>query len=536
MPDLFSEPPDDAGVHVPPSARLVSSVGAGHKLETAVADLVDNSIDAEARNVLVRFLIGGDSVRGLMVIDDGRGMNETQMNKAMQYGGQDYYESTALGHYGIGMKVSSMSQGDEMSVYSRRAGYTSQGRWMSRESIDAAAPLVKRYRPGEVDRIFAATPTDFDLDHGTIVAITQPRNFVTDGDADEVNSWLSSAQDRLDKHLGGIHHRILESGRVSIKIDQFDVDLDEAGGALGVSFSDPFAHTGTGAHGFPMTFVGSIAGHDFEMIVDIWPSHETHRDNFVVGVNDTADGQGFYIYRHDRLLQAGGWNEVITPTRDRRFIRIGLEIDKTLERYVRMNPEKNGIEFTGPFRQAIKRSRSRDGRFVFDDIDTTSASVNKASKKRTRQEKLIVRPESGLDRRIVDAMGEHIGFDENHQPVRIVWQRLSPHRVFEVVPSERTLILNDRYHDDLTKLGSTGKPAGPRQAPLLTTLVYLLVRRDLERATEGTQWSHDQEAIQKVLVEAILAQREWESRMGLSSDRWSTKDEGQDAASAGSTI
>lgn len=519
MTELFIEPQEDPGVHVPPSARLVSSVGAGHKLETAVADLIDNSIDVDARNVLVRFLVDGDSVRGLMVIDDGWGMDESTIDKAMQYGGQDSYQSSALGHYGIGMKASSMSQGDEMSVYSRRTGYTPQGRWMSRESIEAAAPLVKRYRPDEVDRIFAATPVDFELDHGTIVVITKPRNFVADGDAGEVASWLSAAQDRLDKHLGGVHHRLLESGRVSIWIDQFDVEYNEAGVALGVSPSDPFAHSGTVADGYPKTFVGSVSGHDFEMNVDIWPAYESHRDNFVVGVNDTDEGQGFYIYRHDRLLQVGGWNEVVNPTQDRRFIRIGLEIDRALEQYVRMNPEKNGIEFTGPFRQAIKKSRSRDGRSVFDDIDTTSAKENVASKKRTRQDKVIVRPESGLDRRIVDAMGEHIGFNEDQPPVRIVWQRLSPSRVFEVVPSERKLILNDHYHDDLTKLGSTGKPAGSKQAPLITTLFYLLVRHDLGRTVEGTQWRRDQDAVQKVLIEAILAQRDWESRMGLSNGR-----------------
>lgn len=527
MSKLVSGQPDGDGVHVPPNPRLVSSIGAGHKLETAVTDLIDNSIDCGARNVLVRFLIDEESVKGLMIIDDGRGMNEADIDKAMKYGGQDSYKSGSLGHFGVGLKASAMSQGDEMSVYSKREGYVGQGRWMSRESVDAAAPFVKSYRLDEVQSYFNAVTTDFDLEHGTIVVITRPRNFVSDGDPDEVQSWMSSSIDRLDKHIGGVHHRTLESERTAIELDQYDLDYEESGSALGVSPRNPFAHEGAGADGYPTTYVGSIDGHDFDFHVDIWPSSGVRDDNFVIGVNNTDDGQGFYIYRNNRLLQAGGWNELISPSVERRFIRIALEVDKKLENYVRMNPEKNGIEFTGPFRQALKKSRSRDGKLGFDDILVGSAKVQLAAKRRTRQEKQIVKPESGLDRRIVEAMGEQISFDDDHSAVRIVWGRLTPERVFEVLPSERKLILNDYYHDDLTKLGRTGKPAGSKQAPLITTLIYLLTGPDLERTVEGARWRSEQDAVQRVLVEAIHAQRDWERRMGLSTQGALGTDNGQ---------
>lgn len=527
MSKLVSGQPDGEGVHVAPDPRLVSSIGSGHKLETAVADIIDNSIDFGARNVLVRFLIDEESVRGLMIIDDGTGMNEADIDKAMKYGGQDHYESGSLGHFGVGLKASAMSQGDEMSVFSKRKGYVAQGRWMSRESVDAADPLVKSYRLDEVQSYFDEVNTDFDLEHGTIVVITRPRNFVSDGDPEEVQSWLSSSIDKLDRHLGGIHHRALESGRTAVQIDQYDIKYEESGSALGISPRNPFAHEGSGAAGFPTTFEGSIDGHDFEFRVDIWPSQGARDDNFVIGVNDTDDGQGFYIYRSNRLLQAGGWNELISPSVERRFIRIALEVDDILEKYVRMNPEKNGIEFTGPFRQALKNARSHDGRLGFNDILTASTKAQTAAKRRTRQEKLIVKPESGLDRRIVETMGEQIGFDDDHSAVRIVWGRLTPDRVFEVLPSERKLILNDYYHDELTKLGKTGKPAGSKQAPLITTLIYLLARQDLERTVEGARWRSEQDAVQRVLVEAIRAQQAWERRMGISAHSAGDTDSGQ---------
>lgn len=53
-----------------PDPSLVSAIGLHHSLPTAIADLVDNSIDAEAGNVLVRILQHGGRAVGLLVIDE----------------------------------------------------------------------------------------------------------------------------------------------------------------------------------------------------------------------------------------------------------------------------------------------------------------------------------------------------------------------------------------------------------------------------------------------------------------------------------
>ncbi|RCS94957.1 ATP-binding protein [Brevibacterium aurantiacum] len=515
MAGLVIEPPEGPGVHVPPDPRLITAVGTGHSLRSAVADLVDNSVDAGAGNVLIRFLVREASVEGLLIIDDGHGMNRTQMDKAMKYGGQDSYESAALGHFGIGLKASSMSQGDQMAVYSRRTGYASQGRWMSRASVDAAAPVVTPIQPSTVDDVFASTPTTFDLGHGTIVAVTEPRNFVSSGNDAEVATWLNNSISTLDKHLGAVHHRAIDSGRISIWIDQFDLDLNEAGGLYGVSARDPFAYPVTESASFPQTCTGSIAGIDFTFDVHVWPANHSHLDNFLVDDTHGSDGQGFYIYRKDRLLQAGGWNSVFTQNDDRKFVRVSLEVTEDLEPLVRMNPEKHGIEFTGPFRQAILSARSGSTGKNLGSLFEDAKELLRISKTRKAANRTIVRPAGGLDRQIVEAMDEFIGFDEDSLPVSIVWERLSPKRIYEVVPGERKLILNTHYHDDLTKLGGTGKPAGPKQAPLLTTLIYLLNRQDLERTSSGSRWRNEQEAIQNILRVAIDSQREWETRVGL---------------------
>src|SRR3954471_16030359 len=70
---------------VRPTPDILDALEKDYPLEASIADLVDNSIDASARRVLVRFLKRGDTLASLCVVDDGRGMDSTAIRKAMQF-------------------------------------------------------------------------------------------------------------------------------------------------------------------------------------------------------------------------------------------------------------------------------------------------------------------------------------------------------------------------------------------------------------------------------------------------------------------
>ena len=61
----------------------------GRSLPESIADLVDNSIDAGARNIMVRFVRTQSSLQQLQVIDDGQGMTEAQAVNAIRFGRTD---------------------------------------------------------------------------------------------------------------------------------------------------------------------------------------------------------------------------------------------------------------------------------------------------------------------------------------------------------------------------------------------------------------------------------------------------------------
>ena len=76
--------------HLPPSAAsLTASLrDLGYSLETAIADLIDNSISADATEIQI-FCDMSRSAPVLVIADNGRGMTEVEVIAAMRHGATD---------------------------------------------------------------------------------------------------------------------------------------------------------------------------------------------------------------------------------------------------------------------------------------------------------------------------------------------------------------------------------------------------------------------------------------------------------------
>ena len=115
-------------IRLAPDAGLVKSLGANHTLESAIADLVDNSIDAGASRVSIRLLTSDDRLTRVEVVDNGKGMDASAANAAMTIGHRRDYSDGDLGHFGMGMKAASFGHSDVLTVWSASRGATPIGR------------------------------------------------------------------------------------------------------------------------------------------------------------------------------------------------------------------------------------------------------------------------------------------------------------------------------------------------------------------------------------------------------------------------
>jgi uncharacterized tellurite resistance protein B-like protein len=104
---------------IPSARRLIKSLrDLGYDFAAAVADLIDNSIAAQATLVAIDVEFDGDD-SWLRIADNGIGMTASELKEAMRYGSEREYEGDDLGKFGLGLKTASMSQCQRLSIASR---------------------------------------------------------------------------------------------------------------------------------------------------------------------------------------------------------------------------------------------------------------------------------------------------------------------------------------------------------------------------------------------------------------------------------
>jgi hypothetical protein len=485
---------------LPPDPSLVASIGLHHSLPTAIADLVDNAVDADAGHVLVRVLQASGRATGLLVIDDGAGMDAASIDAAMTYARKRDYRQGELGHFGLGMKAASLSQADTLTVWSRAWGCTAVGRLIERET------LGRNYQVSELDGHQATERLDtadagFEMTTGTIIEWRDLRTFLNSSDPDEQTSWLEQTISDIQNHLGLVLHRILDAGKVTVRIDVFDLDLGAAGAPRTVKPVDPFAYPLSGRSDYPGKLLIDVDDASVPAVAHVWPPHSS-RPEFRLDGRPGREHQGFYFYRNDRLLQAGGWNNVVNPRPDYELGRVSIDVDETLQRHVTINPEKSGLTLDATLVHAIEDARFSDGSGFFQDYLEDLAGGFREARRRNRRPIDVVEPRAGFQAELLEAFEDSVEFKSGEDPVDIKWRALPPDRVFEIDRDRRVLWLNLRHRTTL--LGR--RSLDPEDGPVLKALFHLLMSRHFEGSYTGNRERRELDAWQLILSAAVESQ------------------------------
>lgn len=105
--------------------------GLGYNVQTALADIIDNSIAAGATEVRLKFDWANEASL-ISCLDNGRGMTESELDRAMRLGERNPLEertSADLGRFGMGLKTASFSQCRRLTVATTTAEGVHCLRW-----------------------------------------------------------------------------------------------------------------------------------------------------------------------------------------------------------------------------------------------------------------------------------------------------------------------------------------------------------------------------------------------------------------------
>lgn len=118
--------------NIPKADHLMGSMRSmGYTFESAIADIIDNSISANCQNVHIFF--PADPIHCYVsILDDGDGMSKDELLEAMRYGStssESVRSENDLGRFGLGLKAASLSQCRKLTVVSKKDNVLSAYRW-----------------------------------------------------------------------------------------------------------------------------------------------------------------------------------------------------------------------------------------------------------------------------------------------------------------------------------------------------------------------------------------------------------------------
>ncbi|MGW0461164.1 ATP-binding protein [Streptomyces tendae] len=466
------EVPTTGSTHLPPDAgygRALTNQGYG--FEVAIADLVDNSIDAGADEIVVHFLRDAKRILTLLVIDNGKGMDDAGLDAAMTVGRRRDYGESALGMYGTGLKAASLSHASSLTVVSRTKRSRAAGRRLTAEGIEDSFrcdTVDPRYAQELVDRYDGVIEW-----HGTIVRWDQVRVFetVTTGQSDH---YLSKAIARLETHLGLYLHRFLQSG---LKLDIAVWDVSSGEGRLGeevdhiaVEALDPFGYKVPGKARYPRTFTAPVEGlGDIQLTAHIWPAKSKQAGFRQIG--SLADRQGFYFYRNDRLVQAGGWNGLRNPEGHLTLARVAVDLPAHGNSVLSLDVKKESVTVTPAFTLGVEKAVDASGHTFHQYLNDAESTYREGTKRTEVIRKPVTPPGKGMDPKIKRVIKEELPEKQGEEPIAFIWATLPQDKFFDLDRENNVVLLNKAFRNDF----NDGRRGGSNDAPVTKTLLYLLL-------------------------------------------------------------
>ena len=313
----------------------------GYSFETAVADLVDNSLAASAKKIDIRVEMNYRGNVNLSIADDGCGMSKKALIQAMTYGSPRRPDPASLGKFGLGLKTASTAFCRRLSVVSRPS--RSESAQMATWDLDHVISEGKWYlllsdNPDEVakSRLEEIAPDSA----GTVVLWSKVDRLITSyqnpGGAPARKALLKRSN-QLKEHLAMTYQRFLDPADSRAQNVQMLLNGER------IEHWDPFQK---GISELVAQQTMSVDGSDAEFTVRafILPRRDDFPNKQLASTAKiSSDMQGIYIYREQRLIHAAGWLGMFAKEPHGTLLRVEFSFDHKLDEAFHLDIKKSQI-------------------------------------------------------------------------------------------------------------------------------------------------------------------------------------------------
>jgi hypothetical protein len=405
----------------------------GYTLETAVADIIDNSITAGGDQVDVRFTTIPEP--RIAIVDNGSGMDQETLLEAMKLAGRPpsyQRQPHDLGRFGLGLKTASLSQARSLTVATKQGHALRAVRW----DLDRLAE-TRRWSLQVLDDVeIRALPWVDSLDpheSGTLVLWEKLDQLHTAPEL--VESQLDELMKRVRDHLGLVFHRFTGS-----TMPPLTKPLVLRINSAVVSRIDPFLthHRGT-----------QLGQQERVKVEDAWVTVQPYTLPYISKLRaadrqaaqvtgSLRDSQGFYIYRGGRLLLWATWFGIIPRDELGKLARVQVDIPNTLDHLWALDVKKSSASPPPEVRRRLKqianqiirpsrRVHEYRGRRLTDKVDRLWNLIEDRDTFRyeiNREHPLVAKLSESMDHHSQTALGHLLRAIEATFPVEDAYNRL----------------------------------------------------------------------------------------------------------------
>ena len=339
----FSDASPDPKSHIKTLMRI------GYTMPSAVSDILDNSITANAKNIEIHSLPGLQE-SNISILDDGEGMSPNELIHNMRIGCKDPSDERLrgdLGRFGSGMKTASFSQARRLTVISKKEGEAvcaavwdidrieNENTWcleiLDQDEIESHPLLLlsstKKCGTQVIwEKLSCLNKTNHSLDDETILAST-----------------LSDLGDYISLHF----HKFMDGKNKR----NFTINNAQLQGI------DPFMTKSPGYQEGRSEKLRCKGGH-IEINTHVLPHFKRMESTPLErlgGANGIVQNQGLYIYRENRLINAGGWLGLAKTSQLGALARVEVNVPSSLDQEWSTDVKKASLQLPPRIKKELRK-------------------------------------------------------------------------------------------------------------------------------------------------------------------------------------
>jgi len=307
-----------------PGSILGSLRSIGYNLKTALSDIVDNSIAAEAKKIEIvnnDLKDNADRLEWMAILDDGIGMTNDEMLKALTLGGEGIElerRAEDLGRFGLGLKTASFSQCRKLTLISKKEN----------QNINT---LIF-----DLDHVMKNGWEVYSLDNHELL-IQKIKKRIENKKFFDAKSWTVVFWENLDKiHIPSVHSFYAELTKVRNHFEliyhKFSKNLEIRLNGTIVNYWDPYATAISSQEKYykysSSDDTYSLRGHVLKHFSEFKNKKEYENQSLIGTFNQN---QGFFIYRNKRLIYRGSWLGLFNKEHHYILGRVEINLTNSLE-------------------------------------------------------------------------------------------------------------------------------------------------------------------------------------------------------------